>query len=53
MIAAGTIAGGITMNPIILGVIAGAGLLLKSFTDYKRFERKIEMCKYAYTTGLL
>ena len=50
MIAAGTIAGGITMNPIILGIIAGAGLLLKSFTDYKHFERKIEMCKHAYTT---
>ena len=50
LIAAGTIAGGITLNPIILGVIAGAGLLLKTFTDYKHFERKIEMCKYAYTT---
>ena len=50
VIAAGTIAGGITMNPIILGIIAGAGLLCKAFTDYKHFERKIEMCKYAYTT---
>ena len=50
MIAAGTIAGGITMNPFVLGVIAGAGLLLKTFTDYKHFERKIEMCKYAYKT---
>ena len=50
LIAAGTIAGGITMNPTILGVIAGAGLLLKTFTEMKSFERKIEMCKYAYTT---
>ena len=50
LIAAGTIAGGITMNPIILGIIAGAGLLLKTFTDYAKHERKIEMCKYAYTT---
>ena len=50
LIAAGTIAGGVTMNPIILGIIAGAGLLLKTFTDYKHFDRKIEMCNYAYTT---
>ena len=50
LIAAGTIAGGITLNPIILGIIAGAGLILKTFTDYKHFERKIEMCKYAYKT---
>ena len=50
LIAAGTIAGGVTLNPVVLGVIAGAGLLLKTFTDYKRFEKKIEMCKYAYTT---
>ena len=29
LIAAGTIAGGVTLNPIILGVISGAGLLIK------------------------
>ena len=50
LITTGTIAGGITMNPIILGVIAGAGLLLKTYTDDTRVVRKIEMCKYAYTT---
>ena len=50
LIAAGTISGGITMNPVVLGVIAGAGLLLKTYTEIKSFERKIEMCKYAYTT---
>ena len=50
LIVAGTIAGGVTMNPIILGIIAGAGLLLKTYTEIKSFERKIEMCKYAYTT---
>lgn len=50
MIAAGTISGGVTLNPVVLGVIAGAGLLLKTYTEIKSFERKIEMCKYAYTT---
>lgn len=50
LIVAGTIAGGITLNPIILGVISGVGLLLETFTDHKHFDKKIEMCKYAYTT---
>ena len=50
LIAAGTISGGITMNPVVLGVIAGAGLLLKTYTEMKSFAKKIEMCKYAYTT---
>lgn len=50
LIAAGTISGGVTLNPVVLGVIAGAGLLLKTYTEIKSFERKIEMCKYAYTT---
>ena len=50
LIAAGTIAGGVTLNPIILGVISGAGLLVKTITDHKNFNRKIEMSKFAYTT---
>ena len=49
LIAAGTIAGGVTPNPIILGVISGAGLLIKTITDHKNYNRKIEMSKYAYT----
>ena len=36
LIAAGTIAGGVTLNPIILGVISGAGLLVNTITDHKK-----------------
>ena len=50
LIVGGTIAGGVTLNPIILGTISGAGMLLKTFSDYKKFEKKIEMFRYAYTT---
>ena len=50
LIAIGAIAGGITMNPIILGSIAGLGLLLKTFAEYKNYTRKVEMSKFAYTT---
>ena len=42
LIASGTIAGGVTLNPIILGVISGAGLLVKTVTDNKNFDRKID-----------
>ena len=50
LITAGTIAGGITLNPIVLGVISGAGLLIKTITDYKNYNRRIEMSKFAHTT---
>ena len=50
LIVAGTISGGVTLNPIILGTISGAGLLVKTVTDHKNYNRKIEMSKFAYTT---
>ena len=50
LIACGTVAGGVTLNPVVLGVISGAGLLLKTFTEIKNYKKKIEMAKFAYTT---
>ena len=46
----GTISGGLTMNPIILGVINGAGILLTNFGKMKNYKKKIEMTKIAFTT---
>ena len=41
----GTIAGGVTQNPILLGVISGSGLLLKTYIEIKKiFRKKIELC---------
>ena len=39
-----------TFNPVILGTILRAGLLLKTFSEIKDYKKKIEMCKFAYTT---
>ena len=39
----GTISGGLTMNPIVLGVINGAGILLTNFGKMKNYKKKIEM----------
>ena len=46
----GTISGGLTMNPIILGVINGAGILLTNFRKMKNYKKKIKMTKIAFTT---
>ena len=50
LIAVGAVAGGLTLNPAILGSISGAGLTLKTFSETKDYKRQIEMSKFAYTT---
>ena len=44
----GSVAGGITANPIIIGTVTGAGVLLKTFCETENYKRKIEISKYAY-----
>ena len=46
----GNVAGGVAANPIIIGTVTGAGVLLKTFCETKNYKHKIEMSKYAYTT---
>ena len=46
----GAIAGGVTMNPIVLGVISGVGLIVKTASEMKNLKSKIEMSKFAFTT---
>ncbi|CAH3189265.1 unnamed protein product, partial [Porites evermanni] len=50
LIAVGTITGGLTLNPVILGVINGAGVIVGGITKKKDFKKKIETTKLAYTT---
>jgi len=50
LVVSGTVAGGVTLNPVVLGTISGSGLLLKTYSEAKNFKRKIEMCKFAYTS---
>ena len=50
LVTAGTIAGAITLNPIILGTITGAGLLLKTGSEIKQYPNKIEMFKIGLST---
>ena len=46
----GTISGGLAMNPIILGVINGVGIVLTNVGKMKNYKKKIEMTKIAFTT---
>ena len=49
LISIGIIAGGITLNPIILGTITTIGVLITAFQKKKDYESKIKMSKYAFT----
>ena len=50
LVVIGTITGGITLNPIILGVINGAGVLVASLAKMKNYKKKMEMTQIAFTT---
>ena len=51
LVVTGTVAGGFTLNSVILRTISGVGLLLKTFSEIKDCKKKIEMCKFAHTTS--
>lgn len=44
----GTITGAITANVIILGVVTGSGVLLKTVSEAKNYKRRTEFAKFAY-----
>ena len=50
LVAMGLIAGGATMNPIVLGVISGLGLIVKTMQEVKNRGKKIEKARFAFTT---
>lgn len=39
----GTIAGGVTLNPVVLGTISGSLVLLKTRSEIKNYRKKIEL----------
>ena len=49
LVAGGVVAGGATLNPIVLGVISGLGLILKTIQEAKNRGKKIEKAKFAFT----
>ena len=49
LVAAGVLAGGATLNPVVLGVISGLGLVMKTIQEAKNRGKKIEKAKFAFT----
>lgn len=45
-----TIARGVTLKPNVLETISGAGVILKTYSEAKNSERKVEMCKFVFIT---
>ena len=50
LVAIGTISGGITLNPVVLGVVNGAGVIVAGVGKKNSYKRKIEMSRIAFTT---
>ena len=50
LVAIGTISGGITLIPVVLGVVNGAGLIVAGIGKKNNYKRKIEMTRIAFTT---
>ena len=50
LVAVGTVSGVITLNPVILGVINAAGVIVTGIGKKNNYKRKIEMTRIAYTT---
>ena len=49
LVTIGTISGGITLNPVVLGVVNGAGLIVAGIGKKNNYKRKIEMTRIAFT----
>ena len=50
LVLVGTITGGLTLNPIVLGVLNGVGIFITNFSKMKNYKKKIEMIKIAFTS---
>ena len=50
LVAIGTISGGITLNPVVLGVVNGTVVIIAGVGKKNNYKRKIEMSRIAFTT---
>ena len=50
LVITGRIAGSITLNPVILGVISGCGILLQTYATTKKYDKKVESTRFAYSS---
>ena len=46
----GAIVGSITLNPIILGSLAGSGIMVQAYLTKTDLNKRVNKCKFAYTS---
>ena len=44
----GSIAGSITLNPIILGSLVGSGIIIQAYLTKSDLNKRVDRCKFAY-----
>ena len=49
-IISGSAAGGVTLNPMIIGVLTSIGVIAKVLSNIKKYDKKVESTRYAATT---
>ena len=46
----GSIAGVVTLNPIILGTLTGGGIMIQAYLTKSDLNKRVSRCRFAYTT---
>lgn len=46
----GGIAGGVTLNPILIGVLTGSGVMVGGYLSRSKINNRVNYCKFAYTS---
>ena len=46
----GSIVGGVTFNPIIIGAVAGLGILIQAYLTKSNLSNRVDRCRFAYTS---
>ena len=47
LIISAAVAGGITLNPVVMATLTGVGLILKAVVSLKKYDKKIEQANFA------
>ena len=46
----GAIVGGITLNPVVLGVLSGSGIMIQAYLTKSELNKMVDRCRFAYTS---
>ena len=50
LVVVGTVVGGVTMNPVVLGCVSGGGVMIQAYMTKSGLNTKVEMCRFAHTS---